>query len=93
MKKKPKLRLVPRNKVSKIYKLIILELSTEVVLSYDLELWDYYEDDKEWIVFAKKDDTAMHAYFVYNVISVKFEKKVLEQVANIDTKPDLKPVA
>lgn len=90
MKKKPKLKLVPYSKVNKEYELVTIALSNDLEVPYDLAFWEFYVVDKEWIEFHKKDKSAMHSYFIYNVLSVKFERKTLITVNN---NTDLKPVA
>ena len=87
---KSKLKLVfNNNKVNKEYELVTIMLLNGLELSYNLSFWEFYIVDKEWIEFYKKDKSSIHSYFVYNIMSVKFEKKV---VGNIDNKPELKPV-
>ena len=85
---KPKLRLVP-SRMNKEYELVIITLSDNLEIPYDLAFWEFYEVDREWIDLKKKDDTAIHSYCIYQIISVKFERKTTVPVNG----PDLKPVA
>jgi hypothetical protein len=86
-KSKPKLRLISKIiKDDKDYECVEIKLSNDLDVSYDLSLWKFYMDN-EWIDFVKKDKSGIHSYFIYNILSVKFEKKAI--VSN----PELKPVA
>lgn len=85
---KPRLKLVPNDKANKEYELLVITLVNDLEIPYDLALWEFY-DEKEWIDIVKKDRSAMHSYVIYNIMSVKFERKTTVPVNG----PDLKPVA
>jgi hypothetical protein len=89
-KSKPKLKLISKIiKDDKDYECVEIKLSNDLDVFYDLSLWKFYMDS-EWIDLVKKDKSGIHSYFIYNIISVKFERKIH---TTLNVNPELKPVA